>query len=64
MAKNGNNNITTRKKDEITCVQLSKQTRNKLASLGKKSDTYESIILNLMDKPCGENMTGESPNDE
>jgi len=56
---NNSNNKTKKKKDEITCVQLSKLTRNKLAKLGTKEDTFESIILNLMDTPCGEEM-GES----
>lgn len=61
---NGNGNEkTTARKDLITCVQLSKETRNKLAQLGTKEDTFESIILNLMDKPCGEEM-GESQDDE
>ncbi len=58
-----NNGKNGKKRDEITCVQLSKDTRNKLANLGKKSDTFESIILGLMDRPaepCGENMIGES----
>jgi len=50
---------TSTRKDLITCVQLSKETRNKLAKLGTKEDTFESIILNLIDKPCGNNM-GES----
>ena len=69
MTQNGNNRNgkLAKKRDEITCVQLSKQTRNKLAGMGRKSDTFEKIILNLMDKPeepCGENMIGESQNDE
>jgi len=41
----------TKKKDELTCIQLSKETKSKLDQLGIKSDTYESIILNLMDSP-------------
>ena len=43
---------TSRKKDELTCIQLSKDTKAKLDKLGIKSDTYESIILNLMDSTC------------
>ena len=42
----------TKKKDELTCIQLSKETKAKLDKLGTKSDTYEGIILNLMDSPC------------
>jgi len=68
MANNSNRNgKLAKKRDEITCVQLSKDTRNKLAERGRKSDTFEKIILNLMDKPeepCGENMIGESQNDD
>ena len=69
MNRNGNsrNGKLAKKRDEITCVQLSKETRNKLAEMGKKSDTFEKIILNLMDnpeEPCGENVIGESQNDE
>jgi hypothetical protein len=41
------------RKDEISCVQLSKDTKAKLDKLGtNRKDTYESIILNLMDSPC------------
>jgi hypothetical protein len=47
------------KKDEVTCIQLSKNTKSKLDKLGTKSDTYESIILSLMDSPCV-NQPGES----
>jgi hypothetical protein len=54
------------RKDEISCIQLSKDTKAKLDKLGIKSDTYESIILNLMDSPCakkqGENQE-ENPDE-
>ena len=53
MVKSEGNGKTTTKKDLITCVQLSKETRDKLAKLGTKDDTFEGIILNLMNKPCG-----------
>ncbi len=56
-----NNSKNQIRKDLITCVQLSKKTRDKLAKLGTKKDTFEGIILNLMEeKPCGENEIGES----
>lgn len=42
----------SKKKDDISCVQLSKDTKAKLDKLGTKADTYESVILSLMDKPC------------
>jgi hypothetical protein len=47
------------RKDEISCVQLTKDTKAKLDKLGIKSDTYESIILNLMDSSCAKKQ-GES----
>jgi len=52
-------NSKPKRKDELTCVQLSRDTKAKLDKLGVKSDTYESIILNLMDKPCSKDV-GES----
>jgi len=58
MVNNGNGK-NARKRDEITCVQLTKDTKNKLAKLGNKADTFESIILGLM-KPCGEKTVGEN----
>lgn len=36
------------RKDKNTCIQLSKETRNKLAEFGKKDDTFEDIVTNLM----------------
>ncbi len=45
----------TNRKDEISCVQLSKDTKAKLDKLGTKKDTYESIILKMMDSPCATN---------
>jgi len=58
--ENGNSS-TPKRKDLITCVQLSKKTRDKLAKLGTINDTFEQVILNLMNKkPCGENEIGES----
>jgi len=40
------------RKDDISCVQLSKDTKAKLDELGTKKDTYESIILKMMGSPC------------
>ena len=56
----GTQKVKQKRKDEISCVQLSKDTKAKLDKLGTKTDTYESIILNLMPKPVE---SGES-NDE
>ena len=59
-----NSNAKRKKKpDEISCVQLSEGTKTKLSDLGKRGDTFESIILGLM-KPCSENEIGESQDDE
>ena len=46
------------RKDEISCVQLTKDTKAKLDNLGTKKDTYESIILKMLesqDVKSGEN---------
>jgi len=48
-----------KRKDEISCVQLTKDTKAKLDKLGTKKDTYESIILKMMDSQCANNL-GES----
>ena len=56
-------NSSQKKKDEVTCIQLSKDTKAKLDKLGIKSDTYESIILNLMDSPCAKKQ-GESQEED
>ncbi len=52
-------NKRKKKPDEISCVQLSEGTKTKLSELGKRGDTFESIILGLM-KPCGEKTVGEN----
>jgi len=60
-----NNHNGKRKKDEITCIQLSKETRNKLAEIGSMNDTFESVILDLMNRPESCNVeNGESQNGE
>jgi len=41
--------VNSRKKDQITCIQLSKKTRDRLAEMGGKKDTYEDIIKGLID---------------
>jgi len=50
----------SKRKDEISCVQLSKDTKSKLDKLGTKKDTYEKIILSLMPKS---KEIGESENE-
>ena len=34
---------------DITTVKLSKKTRDRLAELGRKNETYENIIVRLME---------------
>lgn len=34
---------------EITTIQLTKKTRERLKSIGKKSETYDDIINRLID---------------
>jgi len=34
--------------EEITTIQMSTQTRNKLKEIGKKGETYEEIIEKLL----------------
>jgi len=63
--ENGNGKPKPRKKDEITCIQLSKNTRDKLAELGTKDDTFEDIILKQMNKqPCVTSGESEEEPDE
>jgi hypothetical protein len=38
------------KKGLVTCLSVSKDTRDKLAKLGTKDQTFEDIILGLMPK--------------
>jgi len=48
-----NGNSKTKRKDDISCVQLSKSTKEKLDKLGtNRKDTYESIILKMIDSSC------------
>ena len=39
----------TSKKDEITCINLPKPLRDRLAQEGKKRDTYADIITRMLD---------------
>lgn len=58
------NGKRNKKPDEISCVQLSEGTKQKLSELGKKGDTFESIILGLMEPKSPDQNMGESQNDE
>jgi len=57
-------NRKQKRKDDISCVQLSKDTKAKLDKLGTRSDTYESIILKMMDSQCAVNGENEVNPDE
>jgi len=43
---------------EITCIKVTRDTRAKLAELGKKGDTYETVINSLLETECVK--TGDS----
>jgi hypothetical protein len=51
------------RKDEISCIQLSKNTKAMLDKLGTKKDTYESIILKMVDSPCASKPEVEEKNE-
>jgi len=60
-----NDKPKSKRKNEITCIQLSRNTRDKLAELGTKDDTFEDIILKQMNKqPCANNGESEEIPDE
>ncbi len=37
-------------KSEITCIKLSKETKSRLDQRGKKQDTYEDVVIRLLEK--------------
>ncbi len=37
---------------EITCIKVTRDTRARLAELGKKGDTYENVINSLLETEC------------
>jgi hypothetical protein len=45
---------------EPTCLRVSRETRNKLAKLGGKDQTFDQIVNGLIEK----SKTGESHKDE
>ncbi len=54
-----------RKKDN-TCIQISKETRDLLATMGAKNDSYEDIIKDLMDfkSPIGQDRAQDAVESE
>jgi len=61
---NGNGKQPKFKKDEITCINLPKTLRDRLAERGKKTDTFADIVGRLLDKPCDGSNGQESDEDE
>jgi len=56
---NGNKPKTTTLGGEITCIKVTRDTRARLAELGKKGDTYEVVINQLLETKCSKNMESE-----
>ena len=59
VAKLNEQNQNASKKDEITCINLPKALRDRLAEKGNKKDTYADIITRMLDSPCGSNTDGQ-----
>lgn len=57
---NGNEQKNKTLGGEITCIKVTKDTRAKLAGLGKKGDTYETVITSLLDSSCNQIMESEN----
>lgn len=41
------------KEEELTTIQLSKETRDELKNLGKKGETYDEIVKKLLKSAKG-----------
>lgn len=41
------------REEEICVIRLRKQTRKRLKEFGKKGETYDDIVMRLMDKTSG-----------
>jgi len=58
-----NKNNGNEKRGLVTCVRLSKKTRDSLAEMGKKTETFDEIVTGLITKskkPCVEVENGEN----
>ena len=58
-----NNRNGNEKRGLVTCVRLSKKTRDSLAEMGKKTQTFDEIVTDLIAKsnePCVEVENGEN----
>ncbi|MBM3910764.1 MAG: hypothetical protein FJ356_03855 [Thaumarchaeota archaeon] len=47
----------TNQEEKPTCIQVTQDTRKKLAKMGTMDDTFESVILRLMENPDRNNAT-------
>ncbi len=54
MISNGKDQKSTMLGGKITCIKVTKDTRQKLTDLGKKGDTYEMVINQLLANNCNE----------
>jgi len=57
---NGNGQKNTTLGGEITCIKVTKDTRQKLSKLGTKGDTYETVITSLLENECEKIMESEN----
>jgi len=57
---NGNGTKSATLGGEITCIKITKDTREKLQKLGNKGDTYEVVINSLLDSSCNQIMESEN----
>ena len=39
---------------EATCIRVARETRDKLAKLGNKNQTFDQIVNSLLEKSSGE----------
>jgi len=40
--------------NEVTCLRVTRETRNKIAKMGSKDQTFDQIINDLIEKSTGE----------
>lgn len=60
MSNNKKTNGMRALQGEVTCIKVTKDTRQKLAKLGSKGDTYENVINTLLENNCNEIMEDEN----
>lgn len=61
-----NKNNENEKRGLVTCVRLSKKTRDSLAKMGDKTQTFDDVVTGLITKskkPCVEVEAGENENE-